>query len=127
MKILLVIDYSAASKRAVADFAGRTWPPGTSVRVLAVVVNHPPSAAELWFDAEGSLEMVLQGRRERAGELAGGVAGMLIQKGLTAEAVVRTGRRRKVIAQEAQSWAADEVIDVSRDMRGIRKGWGEAS
>lgn len=110
MKIILAIDYSSDSERAVKELAARPWPPGTVVRVLSIVQNIPPSAAELWSDAGGSLEVVLQKRLERAEELTLNAAEFLRAKGLTAETVVRKGRPRGVIADEAKAWPADLII-----------------
>jgi hypothetical protein len=110
MRILLVIDFSADSERAVSDLAARTWPAGTMVRVLSVVEDIPPSAAELWFDAGGSLEAVFKIREERAEELVRKAAVSLRQSGLAVETQVRAGSRRKAIAQEARSWGADQIV-----------------
>lgn len=110
MRILLVVDYSPGSGRAVKEFAERRWPPGTIVRVLSIVENLPPSAVELWFDAGGSLKAVLQDRKDRSEELVSKTTDLLRAKGLIAETIVRNGRRRKVIADEAKSWLADNII-----------------
>jgi hypothetical protein len=125
MRVLLAVDYSSGSDRRVEEFAERPWPADTIVRVLVIVENIPPSAAELWFDAGGSLEAVLQARREKAEELVLKAAGMLRKKGLTVETAVRSGRRRKSIAQEVQSWPADMLIDVSRGMPDIKREWSK--
>jgi hypothetical protein len=110
MRILLVIDFSPGSERTVSDLAARTWPVGTMMRLLAIVEDIPPSAAELWFDAGGSLEAVFKIREERAVELVNKAAASLRQSGLAVETQVRAGSRRKAIAQEARSWAADQII-----------------
>ncbi len=91
-----------------------TWPPDTIVRVLSIVDKMPPSAAELWFDADGNLQEVLAAREVRCRELAEKTAALLRQKGLTVEVAVRRGRRRKTIAQERGSWQADRVVDTTR-------------
>ncbi len=111
MRILLVMDFSSGCDRAVADLAGQARPAGTLVRVLSIVERIPPSAAELWFDAEGSLQAVSAARVERAEELVLTAAAALRKSGLTVETAVRTGRRRKAIAREARSWLADLVVD----------------
>jgi nucleotide-binding universal stress UspA family protein len=116
MRVLLVVDFLPDSERSVAEFGARTWPPGTIVRVLAIIENIPPSAAELWFDAGGSLEEVLKARKERAEELVLRAAALLRQRGLTTETAVRLGRRRKAIAQEAKSWPADRIVAGSRGL-----------
>jgi nucleotide-binding universal stress UspA family protein len=110
MRIILVIDYSRRSERVVRELAERSWPSGTAVRVLAVVDNAPPSAAELLFDAGGSLETVMRLRKERSGKLADEAAAVLRAKGLTVETSVRAGRARRAIKEEAKQWPADLVI-----------------
>jgi nucleotide-binding universal stress UspA family protein len=121
MRIILAVDYSSDSERALRELAARPWPPGTIIRVLSVVENIPPSAAELWFDGGGSLHAVIQVRKERSEELVGKVAGLLRAKGLTAETAVREGKPRKVIADEAKSWSADLIIEGSHGTKGINR------
>ena len=110
MRILLVVDFSPESEKRVAEFASRVWPPGTVVRVLAIAEKIPPSAAELWFDAEGSLNEVLQARKQQANELACKMSSLLTEKGMTVEIAVRTGKRRKETALEAKSWRPDLIV-----------------
>jgi hypothetical protein len=110
MRIIQVIDFSRGSLRVVREVAERSLPSDTVVRVLALVDNAPPSAAELWFDAGGSLEMVMQLRKERSGKLADEAGAVLRTKGLTVETSVRAGRVRRAIKEEAKQWPADLVI-----------------
>ncbi len=110
MRILLVVDFSYESTVAVVNLATQVWPAGTVVRVLSVFENLPPSAAELWFDAEGSLEAVLEERKKRAEALVLRAADLLLLEGLTVEMAVLIGRRRKVVAQERKAWHAELVI-----------------
>ena len=116
MRVLLAIDFSPASHHTVKACAERVWPSGTIVRVLGIVEKIPPSAAELWYDAAGSLKAVWQARKEQVEELVHEATTMLQSKGLTTEILVRTGRRRKTIALAAKSWSADVVIDAARGM-----------
>ena len=113
MKVLLAVDFSPASDHTVKECAERIWPSGTIVRVLGIVERVPPSAAELWYDAAGSLDAVLQARREHMEELVLNAAELLRNRNLTVETLVKTGRRRKAIALEARSWPADIVIDAA--------------
>ena len=98
MKVLLAVDFSEVSERRVHECAARLWPAGTVLRVFGVAARIPPSAAELWFDAAGSLEAVWQAREERIQELVGKAAESLRQSGATVETSVRVGRRRKSLA-----------------------------
>lgn len=126
MRVLLVVDYSPRSDRAVAEFAQRRWPPGTIVRVLSVVENVPPSAAELWFDAGGSLEAVSTARKERSEDLVANVAGLLRANGFAAETAVREGRRHQTIAIEAKAWPADMVVFAYQGLPAANKAEGSA-
>ncbi len=110
MRIILVIDYSARSESAVAKLAAHPWPSGTVVRVLAAVDGAPPSAAELLYDAGGSLETVMQLRKERCQQLAAEAAAVLRAKGLTVEISVRAAPLRRAVRKEAKQWLADVVI-----------------
>ena len=58
MKLLLAIDNSKYSAEAIKEVAKRPWPPKTIVRVISVVEPVPPPAAELWYDASGSLVQI---------------------------------------------------------------------
>jgi nucleotide-binding universal stress UspA family protein len=109
-KILLVVNYSPDCDRAIDQLLKRQWPSGTTIRVLAVVDNTPPSAAELFFDAGGNLDEVMKARKERAEELALQEAEKLRQIGLGGGTSVRTGRRRKEIVAEKKSWVADVIL-----------------
>jgi nucleotide-binding universal stress UspA family protein len=122
MRVLLAIDFSPVSDRTVRECGECTWPAGTIMRVLGVVETIPPSAAELWYDAAGSLRAVFQARREHVEELVLKAAEGLRTKGVTTETSVRTGRRRKTIALEAKSWPADIVIDAAHGMPRMGEG-----
>jgi nucleotide-binding universal stress UspA family protein len=110
MKVILPIDFSPRSERLIRAAAEREWPPHTELVVLGAVDNIPPSAAELYFDAGGSLATVMEVRRERVEELVAGVAGMLRNQGLTVETRVRRGRMRKALAAEIKDAPADLVL-----------------
>ncbi len=121
MRVLLVVDYSPASDRAVRECAERDWPGDTVVRVLGIAEKIPPAAVELWYNAAGSLDAVYEARRERAEELAGAAVSILHDKGIKADAAVRVGRRRKIIRAEASAWPADVTMGATQTA-----AWGPA-
>jgi len=121
MKVLLAIDNSKYSAEAVKEVANRPWPPKTIVRVISVVEPVPPPAAELWYDASGSLEGVQQEMVKRATELTQKTSERLKQQGLKIESVVREGDARSVIVDEAQRWSADLVVLGSHGYTGIKR------
>ena len=121
MKLLLAIDNSDYSAAAVREVAMRPWPPNTMVRVLSVVEPVTPPAAELWYDAGGSLERVQQEMTKRATQLTTSTAETLRQKGLTVDSAVRDGDARSVIVDEARNWPADLIVLGSHGYTGIKR------
>jgi general stress protein 26/nucleotide-binding universal stress UspA family protein len=121
MKILLAVDDSPYSSEAVREVAVRTWPPGTAVRVLSAVEDIPPPAAELWYDAGGSLEIANQELTERFEQLTRRTADSLSAAGLNAEPLVRHGDPRSVIVEEAKEWGADLIILGSHGFTGLKR------
>lgn len=121
MKILLAVDGSEYSAVAAEAVAARPWPPGTTVRVLSAVERVVPPAAEVWYDAGGSLEQARQELTTRADQLTAGVAERLRAAGLTAETAVRDGDPRSVIVDEAREWGADLIVLGSHGYTGLRR------
>ena len=89
MKVLLAIDNSEYSAEAIKEVAKRPWPQKTIVRVISVVELIPPPAAELWYDASGSLEQVQQEMRKRSAKLTAKTSESLKRKGVKIENAVR--------------------------------------
>jgi nucleotide-binding universal stress UspA family protein len=121
MKILLAVDGSEYSAAAVETVATRPWPSGTTVRVLSSVERIVPPAAEVWYDAGGSLEQARQELTSHAEQLTAGVAERLRAAGLTVEAAVRDGDPRSVIVDEAAEWDADLIVVGSHGYTGLKR------
>ena len=121
MKLLLAIDNSEYSVEAIKEVAKRPWPPRTIVRVISVVEPVPPPAAELWYDASGSLERVQQEMMKRATELTQKASERLKRTGFKIETAVREGDARSVIVDEARKWSADLVVLGSHGYTGIKR------
>ena len=121
MKILLAVDGSEHSAAAADAVAGRPWPPGTTMRVLSAVERVTPPAAEVWYDAGGSLERTREELTRRAELLTAGVADTLRAGALTAETAVREGDPRSVIVDEAEEWGADLIVVGSHGYTGLKR------
>lgn len=121
MKLLLAVDNSKYSAEVIKEVTRRLWPPKTIVRVLSVVEPVPPPAAELWYDASGSLERARQEMVKHAKELTRKASERLKRKGLKVELVVREGDARSEIVDEAQKWSADLVVLGSHGYTGIKR------
>jgi nucleotide-binding universal stress UspA family protein len=110
MRVILPIDFSSRSERRIEEAAARSWLPHTEILVLGAVDNIPPSAAELYFDAGGSLDAVMEARQGRVEELVGEAARVLRAKGLSVETRVRRGKLRHALATEIKDAPADLVF-----------------
>jgi nucleotide-binding universal stress UspA family protein len=121
MKILLAIDNSRYSAEAIKEVAKRPWPPKTIVRVISVVEPVPAPAAELWYDASGSLERVQQEMTKRATKLTQKTSESLKRKELKIESAVREGDARALIVDEARKWSADLIVLGSHGYTGIKR------
>lgn len=121
MKILLAIDNSRYSAEAIKEVAKRPWPPKTIVRVISVVEPVPAPAAELWYDASGSLERVQQEMTKRATKLTQKISESLKRKELKIESAVREGDARALIVDEARKWSADLIVLGSHGYTGIKR------
>ena len=121
MKVLLAIDNSEYSAEAIKEVAKRPWPQKTIVRVISVVELIPPPAAELWYDASGSLERAQQEMTKRASQLTEKTSETLKRKGLKMESAVRKGDARSVIVDEARKWSADLIVLGSHGYSGIKR------
>ena len=79
VRILLAIDESPFSENAIREVEQRFAIPDTTVRVLHVIARFVPSAAELWYDAGGSLEASREnvvGALQRTVRLHGGTTAL---------------------------------------------------
>ncbi len=110
MRIIFALDPFSAAHWALEALAERSWPPGTIVRILAVVNQVAPSAAELWFDAEGDINEVRASRRIRAAEAVADAVEYLESHGLRTQSAVLDGRPHRLIVMEARGWAADLIV-----------------
>jgi nucleotide-binding universal stress UspA family protein len=121
MKVLLAIDNSEYSAEAIKEVAKRPWPQKMTVRVISVVELVPSPAAELWYDASGSLERAQQEMTKRASALTQKTSETLKRKGLKMESAVRKGDARSVIVDEARKWSADLIVLGSHGYSGIKR------
>jgi len=120
MKILLAIDDSPYSAAAVEEVAARSWPSGTTVRLLSAV-DVTPIVTEPVFVAGLDIETM---RNEIAGRykaVMSSAAASLQKKGITVEMVVRDGDPRSVIVDEANDWPADLIVVGSHGYSGVKR------
>lgn len=114
MKILLAVDGSACSGRAVAEVARRPWPGDSQVRVVCVVEPPAPLVAEPYMGVTGYFEEAERLQRKDAAAVVARAAEQLAagegsgRLGVSTE--VLTGSPRRRIVEEADEWGADLIV-----------------
>ena len=109
MKILLAVDGSPDSQKAVSELVARPWPPKSTVRVLTAVPRYQPPMLELVAAGETPAEVRADHERAAA-NLTKTVADSLKSAELSVETSVQHGDPRRVIVDEAREWGADLII-----------------
>jgi nucleotide-binding universal stress UspA family protein len=100
MRLLVAIDTSASWKAIIDEVARRSWPCGSTVRVLTVLEPH-----HIWDSAaNGKLT------REAAESFVDHSADYLCCAGLDACSLVRQGDAKTVVLDEAEQSGADLLI-----------------
>ncbi|MBZ5611256.1 MAG: universal stress protein [Acidobacteriia bacterium] len=111
MKILLAVDSSAQSDRAVAIVADRPWPPNTTVEVLSVV---EPLYA---WDVPSLMETLNQ----MADESVQAAAQQLRSSGIQPTTLVSCGDAKAAIVDRAREMGADLVVVGSHGVTSVRR------
>jgi nucleotide-binding universal stress UspA family protein len=117
MRILLAIDGSACSDRAMELVAGMALPPGSSVRVVAVLQPFADALA-LSYAAAGDASANMESEDERDArhlrEAIGRAETALRRDGVTVDGFLVRGRPASSIVDEAAGMNADLVVVGSR-------------
>ena len=109
MKILLAVDGSPDSQKAVSELVARPWPPKSTVLVITAVPRYQPPMLELASTGETPAELWAD-QEKVAANLTKAVADSLASTELSVETLVRRGDPRQVIVDEAKQWNADLIV-----------------
>ena len=111
MKILLAIDGSDCSDRAVEEVSQRPWPQGTLVKVLTALDPPMPPTPEAWAVPLNYYEEIDAALRKQGQNIVDHALQKLkSNKTLSADAVLVPGPPRAVILDEAETWGADLIV-----------------
>ncbi len=111
MKILLAIDGSLCSDRAVEEVARRPWPDGTSVKVLTALEPPMPPTPETWAVPASYFEEIETALRQQGKNIIDSALQKLkANKTLSLSSIIVLGSPRPVILDEAESWSADLIV-----------------
>jgi nucleotide-binding universal stress UspA family protein len=112
LKVLVAVDGSPCSDRAVQSVAMRPWPPGSEVEIVSVPHTRVPGTPDApLFMMEAAHVDALEAERLRAPQRAQRAQECLAGKpGLTVRSTVLEGNPAEVILDEAERWDADLVV-----------------
>lgn len=112
VRIVLGVDGSAGAEAAVRAIAGRLWPSGSEVRLVAAL--DPMMATSLeWIESGTTNERTWMSKRlENAVE-------KLSASGLSATTVIGKGDPKRLLLREAKQWGADCIFVGATGLRGI--------
>ena len=120
MKILLAIDGSSCSDKAVEQIARRPWPPGSKLKVLTAIELPIPPTPEAWAIPPNYFEELERAASDQARSVVERAvaklrAAMGSEVNIKGESI--PGPPRVVILDEAESWGADLIVVGSHGYR----------
>jgi nucleotide-binding universal stress UspA family protein len=111
MKVLVAVDGSPCSDRAVQSVAMRPWPDGTQVQVVSVVHTRMPAVPDPLLMVEAAHVNAREADRARAPQrVQRAEACLAAGSGITVSSRVLEGHPAEVILAEAERWRADLVV-----------------
>ena len=120
MKILIALDDSQHSDRALEFVTRMRWPAGS--RVIVLTALQPVATSLAAAEATGSVVPgLLEEQRQQLEGLVARAEATLREAGFSTEGRVLVGDPREVLVQVAQSERADVLVVGSRGRTGITK------
>jgi len=113
MKILLAVDGSPCSDKAVEEMARRPWPAKSEIKVMTAIELPTPPTPEAWAIPPSYFEELDRAASNQARSVAERAVAKL-KRALGPDANVKgeaiPGPPRGVILDEAQTWGADLIV-----------------
>lgn len=121
MKILLAIDGSPCSDAAVAEVCQRPWPQGSEVRLITV--DSPMRDELLRGGSPGVFDDINRQLRAAAQRCVDDAAALVRRNApaLRVTSVLREGRPKDAILDEAENWQADLIVLGSHGYGAVRR------
>lgn len=115
VRIVIGVDGSTDSTRALREVGGRAWPPGTQCRVVTV------SDSQLLTVMPGMDPLSIPAASRSAIHLADEAADFLRKAGWESTPVVKEGAPATMLIQEAESFGADCIFVGARGLRTMER------
>lgn len=106
-RIIVGVDGSPDSRQAIENIARREWQPGTEIRLITV--REPMNDEEF------------EKRQKKADDLRQFAAGEFEKAGWRVTSVVKPGRAKNILLEEAEIWNADAIFLGARGYRFIER------
>lgn len=113
MKILLAVDGSPCSNRAVEEIANRPWPNNSSIKVVTAFELPAPATPEAWALPTNyfeELDTALRGQARIIVDQAINKLKEKVDKTIALDAAIVPGPPRSIILEEADNWGADLIV-----------------
>lgn len=111
IRIAVGFDMSQGAERCIDAIAARTWPEGTSVRLVAVVDPIFPTPIGRFVPAaRQAAEQINENERRLIEDVAARASEKLKTAGVASELVILTGNPKSRIVDDAEYWGADAIF-----------------
>lgn len=113
MKVLLAVDGSRFSDAAIETVATRTWPKGTTIRILTATETPLPVTAEGWMLPTtyiGEIEAACKKNAEQILESAHRILVEKLGKDVDLQTRLVVGPPKAMILDEEKEWGPDLIV-----------------
>src|SRR4030095_11606804 len=126
MKILLAIDGSPFSDKAVMDVANKPWPAGSEVRIVSVVEPILMPTVDTWIPPDNYIEDLEKAGDDQARSIVNRAAERVRKaqgNKLRVSTEIVRGHPKYAIIDEAEACGSDLIVVGSHGYRGLTKLW----
>jgi nucleotide-binding universal stress UspA family protein len=117
MKILLAVDGSPCSDRAIEEVGRRPWPEGSEVKIVSAFEMPLAAAQEGWALPQGYFDEIDLVVRKQAQTIVEQAQEKLKSKAVIVNGQFLPGSPKTVILDEAEEWGADLIVVGSHGYR----------
>jgi nucleotide-binding universal stress UspA family protein len=121
MRILIGIENSEPSKRALAFVRGIPWPAGAATTIATVIRTDVFALGDMYAPVAAEMEILRREEEKRAHAFLDGIQRELDSAGIKAETRVLNGDPRFALVDAARDSKADLLVVGSHGRTGVKK------